>query len=124
MAVGTCTLTEEVYGSIKKVVFSWVAGTGGEAGTVTKQTLKDYNGEIRRLVTIPSGAPDAPTSYGATVTDEDGADVLMAAGAARSATLTDQVLAASLGVVANDKLTLNITGAGSAKKGQLVVYIR
>lgn len=124
MAAGTCTVTEEVYGSVKKIAFAWVAGTGGEAGTVTKQTLKDYNGEIRRLVTIPSGAPDAPTSYGATLTDEDGADVLMGAGAARSATLTEQVLSSSLGVVANDKLTLNITGAGSGKKGQLVVYIR
>ena len=125
MAVGTCTLTEEVYGSIKKVVFSWVAGTGGEAGTVTKQTLKDYNGAIERLVTVPGGAPNAPTTlYDVTVTDEDGNDVLMGTGVDRSATATEQVLGGSLGVVANGKLTLNIANAGSGKAGQVFVYLR
>lgn len=125
MAVGTVTITEETYGSIKKIAFAWTAGTDAEAGTASGQTTNAYNGAIERLVTVPGAGGDAPDdNYGVTVTDEDSTDVLMGAGATRDTANTEQVLASSLGVVANDKLTVNITAAGAGNKGTVYVYLR
>ena len=55
---------------------------------------------------------------------KDEQDVLMGAGANRDTADTEQVLASLLGYVANDKLTLNVSSAGNAKKGTTIVYIR
>ena len=120
------TLAEEILGVIKKITWNWTAHTDGEVAVATPntETTKAYNGEIVRLVTVPDGtdAPDA--DYDVYVYDEDDADVLMAGGLNRSATATEQVAASSLGVVANDKLTLCIDGAGSGNKGTVHLYIR
>jgi len=118
---GTVVVTEEG-GTVRKVRFDWTSDGAGAADGVTG---KAFSGSIERLVTIPGTAGDAPTDlYDAVLNDEDGGDVLMGAGANRSATVTQQVLNSSLGIVANDKLTLGITAAGAAKKGVLIAYIR
>jgi hypothetical protein len=118
---GTVTIIEEEMTHLKKVRWAWISTAGGAASLAT---TRPFSGVIERLVTIPD-AVDAPTTlYDITVTDEDGADILMGAGANRSATVTEQVLASSLGCVANDLLTLNISAAGNAKKGVVVLYIR
>lgn len=118
----SCTITEETISDVKKVKFVWVSGADQAA---TGTTTKAYSGEIIRLVTVPAVAPNAPSdNYGVTLTDEDGVDVLMGAGAARDTANTEQVLASSLGCVANDKLTLNIATAGAAKGGTVIAYIR
>lgn len=124
MAAGTVTVNEETFGSVKKISFTWVSGTAAESGTASGTTTHAYNGVIERLVTVPDGA-DAPTdNYDITITDEDDTDVLMGAGADRDTANTEQVLASSLGCVANDKLTLNVTNAGDAKKGTVYLYLR
>lgn len=122
---GTVIVTEETVGTIKKVRFDWISENGGaDAGKATKDTTKSYTGEIIRLVTIPSVA-DAPTNgYAVAVNDEDNTDVLMGAGANRSDVNTEQVLASSLGCVANDKLSLAVSNAGNAKAGTVILYIR
>lgn len=121
VAVGTVTIVEEVFGSVKKVGFVWTSDAAGVvSGTLT---TKVYNGEILRFVTDPSAT--APTAlYDVTILDDDGTDVLMGAGADRSATVTEQVLASSLGVVANDHLELRIANAGNAKGGTVWLYLR
>ena len=125
MAAGTVTIVEETLGPVKKIAFSWTSGTDAEAGTAEGTTKKAYNGVIERLVTVPGSAPDAPdNSYDITINDEDGADVLMGEGADRSDANIEQVGRADLGVVANDKLTLNVSAAGAAKKGTVYLYIR
>jgi len=123
--LGTVVIAEETYSTIKKIKFEWTSVDGGaDAGKATKTTTKFFTGEIIRLVTIPD-AVDAPTdNYGVTITDEDGTDVLMGGGLLRDTLNTEQVLASSLGCVANDKLTLNISAAGNAKKGTAIIYIR
>jgi hypothetical protein len=124
--LGTVTVIEETFSYIKKIAFSWLSEDGGgDAGKATLTTEESYTGEIIRLVTVPSAAPDAPTDhYDVVVNDEDGNDVLMGAGADRSDADTEQVLASSLGCVANDQLSLSITSAGNAKKGTVYLYIR
>ncbi len=124
--LGTVVVTEETFGSVKKITFAWTSENGGaNAGKASKTTVNHYNGEIIRLVTVPGTGGDAPTDdYDITVTDEDSTDVLMGAGANRDTANTEQVLASSLGCVANDKLTLNVSNAGNAKKGTVHLYIR
>lgn len=122
---GTCTLTEETYGVIKKISFAWTSGTGADAGLVTKTTTKVYSGEIIRLVTVPGTAGNQPTDqYDITILDQDSTDVLMSAGANRSNVNTEQVLASSLGVVVDDTLTLSISAAGDTKQGSVYLYLR
>jgi hypothetical protein len=121
---GTVTVTEEAPfagGSLRKIRFDWTSDAAGAADAVTE---KAYNGCLERLVTIPDGVAAPTDNYDATLLDEDGADILMGAGANRDTANTEQVLASSLGCVANDVLALHITNAGNAKKGALLVYLR
>ncbi len=119
---GTVTITEETFGTVKKVKFAW---TSDAAGAADGTTAKVYSGEILRLITVPGAGGVAPTDlYDVAVNDEDAMDILMGAGANRSNVNTQQVLASSLGCVANDKLTLAVTNAGAAKNGTVYLYIR
>lgn len=118
---GTVVITEETFGSMKKVQFAWTSDASGDADAISTE---GYNGALERFVTIPD-AVDVPTvNYDIVINDLDSADVLMGGGANRSATVTEQVLASSLGVVANDTLGIVVSNAGNAKKGKAIVYIR
>jgi len=121
------TLSEETYGVIKKIKWQWTAHTDGKVATTTANaaTTKAYNGEFVRLVTIPGTGDDAPDAdYDVYIYDEDNTDALMAGGLNRHTSNTEQVAASSLGVVANDKLTLYIEGAGDSNKGTTILYVR
>ena len=121
------TLTEEIIGVIKKITWAWTAHTDGKVATTTTNavTTKTYNGEIVRLVTVPDGSSAPSDNYTVQIYDGDSVDVLVAAATAnRDTANTEQVLASSLGVVANDKLTLYVEGAGSGGKGTVYLYIR
>lgn len=127
MAAGTVTITEETMGAVKKITFDWTAGTAGQAGTATGTTTGAYNGKVERLVTAPAKDSLQPTnSYSITITDDDSpiTDVLSGAGAARSNVNTEQVASTSLGIVANSRLTINVTAAGSGGKGTAYLFIR
>jgi hypothetical protein len=116
------TKTEETFGVIKKITWAWTAHTDGKVAVTTANaaTSNAYNGEIVRLVTIPDSVSAPSDNYDVYVYDEDDADVLMAAGKDRDTANTEQVLAANLGVVANDKLTLYVEGAGSGGRVQFI----
>ena len=119
------TITEEKFGNalepLQKIKFEWVSAADG---TATGTTTKTYVGEILRLITVPDGVAAPTALYDVAINDEDTTDVLVGAGADRSATVTEQVIATSLGCVANDKLTLEITNAGDTKSGTVYLYIR
>jgi hypothetical protein len=121
MATGTVTITEETFGIIKKISFAWLSTSSGAAGDTTSFT---YNGECVRLVTVPSAVTAPTDDYDVVINDDDSTDVLMGAGADRDTANTEQVLASSLGVVANDYLTLAVTNAGNKKLGTVHLYIR
>ena len=119
---GTVTTTEETHGTVRKITFAWTSSAGGAADATTTYA---YSGEVIRLVTVPGTAGNQPTNlYDVVVNDVDGNDVLMGAGANRSNAATEQVLASSLGCVANDKLTLGVTNAGDTKQGTVYLYVR
>lgn len=122
--LGTVTLTEETFGTVKKITCAWTSEDGGaNAGKAQKTTTNFYSGEVIRLVTDPGST--APTDdYDVYVYDEDSTDILMGAGVNRDTATTEQVLASLLGCVANDKLTFYVENAGNAKVGKIYLYIR
>lgn len=118
---GTVTTTEEAGGRIQKVSFDWLAST---AGTATAQTARAYSGAVLRAVFVPDGSSTQPTNlYDVAVNDEDGYDILAGQGAnlSNSAAVT---VVTSMGAVANDKITLDVSNAGSEKGGVVHLYIR
>ena len=89
-------------------------------------TTLPHDGVIERAVFIPDGGGTAPTDlYDVTVTDPDGVDVLAALGANLSGTLTVvKKHSDGLTAFAGQKLTLNVTNAGNAKGGVVILYYR
>ncbi len=124
MAAGTVVITEEQHSTIKKIKFAWVSGDGAEVGTASGQTTFVYSGKILGLATDPDAT--APTdNYTITITDGDSMDVLMGAAVGnRDTANTEYILSTSLGAVANDKLTINVSSAGTNKIGIAYLYIR
>ena len=120
-----CTITEETFGTVKKVTWAWTSAADGSVGAaaVSTTTTNAYSGKIEMLVTDP-GATAPTDNWDLVINDEDGTDVLAGAGANRDTANTEQVLAASVGIVANDTLTMLVTNAGSGKTGTVYVYIR
>jgi len=115
----TVELTEETIKSIKKITWAWTAHTDGIVAKTTPNavTTIPYTGEIIKLVTVPGAGGDAPDP------DYD-VYLLMGQGMNKHTSNTEQVLAPILGVVAYDKLTLYVSGAGSGNKGTVHLYIR
>ena len=106
---------------LKKIAWTWLST---DAGVVTgSKTTNKYTGDIVRLVTDP-GVTAPTAAYDITILDDDGVDVLIGAGADRSATLTEQVNASSLGYIYDTCLSLEILHAGDSKIGVVYLYIK
>ena len=123
----SCTITEETLSTVKKVTWVWVSAADGTVGAVAvvTTTTNAYSGECLRLITVPATGADQPDdNYNVAILDEDGVDVLIGAGATRDETNTEQVIASSLGAVANDKLKLTVSAAGAGLGGTVHLYIR
>ena len=125
MAAGSCSILEETYGTVKKIKWSWTAGTGSDDSSIaTPTTTNTYNGKIQALHTVGSSSAGAPSaSYDITIVDQSSVDVLLGAGVNRAAA-TEHTPAASLGCVAYDTLTLTIDNTGDSKKGDVYLFIR
>ena len=122
---GTCTIVEETVRPVKKVKWTWAADSAGaQAAAASRQTTEIYTGVIERLVTIPDGSSAPTANYDIEILDQDSTDVLMGAGANRHSANTEQVNAASLGIVANDKLTINLASIGLSGAGVTILYIK
>ena len=119
MAAQIVTLTESGAG-VRKVKWAWTSATGGG---VTQATSRYYDGKVIALVTDP-GATAPTADYDVAINDSDSVDVLVGAGIDRHTSATELVASASLGAVANSKLTLVITNAGDEKTGTVYLYIR
>jgi len=122
---GTCTCTEYgKNGNLYRIDYDWVCDASGDAtGGATFSTTLPYTGVLQRLITWPESSAAPTDDYDVYIYDEDGADVLMAAGKDRDETNKEQVLGTSLGVVFNSKLSIVVDNAGSAKEGHVILYI-
>ncbi len=116
---------------IVKHTFDWVSDGSGNA---TLASTVPVSGVIHRDVFVPSASAAPTTLYDVTLTDAEGIDVLAGQGANLSATLAASVCPGTPlkdGTTVNVApttvdgiLTLNVTNAGSAKAGKVVVYVR
>lgn len=114
-------VTEQTYGSVKKIVWSWTADASGDASEATSGS---YDGEILGLATIPDGT-NAPTdNYDIVINDADDHDVLLGSGANRDTAVTEYVDRASLAAVAGSVLTLVVSNAGNGGEGVTVLWVR
>jgi hypothetical protein len=117
---GSVTYTEQTSFSMKLVKCVWTAGNdGGVSGFFT---VNAFDGEVSLCTVIPS-AVNVPTVYTVSVLDNNGLDLLIGSGTARSATLT-QTLTKPGGAVSMSKLQLVVTGAGAGGQGILYIFIR
>lgn len=130
MAAGTLTITYSETRTVRRVVLDWLSSAAGAVnGTLTKA----LSGQLLRVVFIPDGGGTQPTdSYDLVLNDEDGVDVLAALGANLSNVNTTQVVpgvtngtAGNWAPMAVDgTLELQVTNAGNAKGGQVILYVR
>ncbi len=127
MTAATSTLTEEFdkNTSIYKLKWEWVSSStdGTATGTTGFQSTVPITGTCHRLVTIPTSSAAPSDNYDVYINDEDGYDILVGGGLNRSTSATQGVVAASMGCVKNDKITLSITGAGNSKEGTVILYL-
>lgn len=120
---GTTILTEVTHTSVKCIAFDWLSSAAGAADQATANV---YDGVLERVEFIPDGGGTQPTDqYDVTLTDANSVDVLAGLGANLSnAAAVTKTHANGLTAVAGSKLTLNVTNAGNAKGGVVIVYLR
>lgn len=119
MAGMVCTITYKEWATIKTVTFTWLSDDA--AGTAS-ETTKPISGVILRAVTDP-GATAPDDNYDIVVNDADGVDVMAAALANRDTANTEQVTPAAPPAVSGP-LTMEVSAAGNAKEGVLILYYR
>lgn len=123
MTAQVVTLTETRYTSVKRIMWDWLST---DAGAVVSATTYAYDGLLERVVFDPDAGGTLPSDgYDVTITDPDGNDVLAGLGAnlAQGSTVV-KTHADGLTAVSGQVLTLNITNAGNAKGGIVLVYLR
>lgn len=109
--------------SVTKITYDWLSDDAD--GTATGATATAIDGVLIGLTTVPDGGGAAPTdNYDVTVTDADGHDVLLGAGGDRDTANTEHVTGASLAASAASVLTVNVSNAGNANAGLVILYIR
>ena len=121
MADAVVTTTEETFGTVKKIKFVIVSATDG---TATATTTNAFSGEVLRFIVVPAAAAAQPDDqFDIAINDADGYDILAGQGANLSNAATTTVVA-SMGCVANDKLSLSASGIGDQNGATVYVYIR
>ena len=121
-AVGTVTIVEEVFDSIKLISWSWIGGTA-ETALAAATTTSFYTGRLLFAVTVP-GTSDAPADgYDCQILDKNDIDILSNNGMNRDSASVETILEASLGAAANTQLELSIQNSGSSGAANGVVYL-
>lgn len=121
---GTVAITEITFGTIKKIKAEWVSGQGAHEGTASGTTPSTFDGRILGAITVPSGTAAPDDNYDIDVKDDDDVDVALNSLHDRDTANTEFVKEADMAAVAHSTLTIEITHAGSAKEGTLILFIR
>lgn len=118
-----------------KFTISWTSSSGGAAnGQINSSGTNGqyFSGEVMRVVFVPGA--NVSNAYSVTLSDENSLDILSGQGANLSNTTTFEIcpsVAMKDGTTTStcfrtidDLLTLSVTGAGNAKSGTIVIYMR
>src|SRR5258708_2022396 len=134
MAAGSITFSYP-YGAFSlfnRVVLAW---TSDASGNVNGLPTGNINGTICKVEFVPGTGGSQPTDlYDVTLTDAAGVDVLAGQGANLSQTTATAVVpgvsfkdgttTSAAPCVVAEALTLNVSNAGNAKSGQVILYLR
>lgn len=119
-------------GHVTRIEFAW---TSNASGAATMALTENVNGALMQVQFVPGSGGSQPTNeYDATLTDENGQDVLAGLGAnlsnANKTRVTPGVLASDgtnnsvVPFVLCEPLTLTIANAGDTKTGKVILYVR
>lgn len=115
-------------GSYRKISIPWTSDSGGAATVaMVAGTDKPIFGFIVQVEFVQGTTPT--TGYDVTLTNSNGTDVLLGAGA-NIASASNSIVPITYNSVMNpvmcvsDLLTLNVTNAGNAKSGTVVLYVK
>ena len=92
------------------------------SGDASEESIT-LNGRIERVATNPDNTDTPTTNWDLTIEDEDGIDVLGAAGANRDPGGTGASEQIKPDVVVASKVTFKVANGGNAKKGVVKLYI-
>lgn len=124
---GTLTITHQKHRSIKTLSLAWTSTSGGAvSGNLTEAIC----GVILRVVFKPGTSGNQPTDlYDVVLNDADGLDVLAGLGAnlsnaanTQKCPLVGDAVAAAQPIAVDSTLELQVSNAGNAKSGTVVVY--
>jgi hypothetical protein len=124
-AVGTATVTTTTLSDIKVTKYS-IAWLSDGAGAVSANPFTPRAGTLIQFRFVPDGGGTAPTAlYDVTLVDAGGFDLMVAAGADRSATLT-QVVRPAAPIIFDGTSTLDlvVANAGAAKGGTVILLFQ
>lgn len=122
-AIGTCTSSNVIGGTITTVTISCTGGTAGEAGTVTDLAIGPYRGWIVAVETNP-GSTGPTDNYDMVLNNAASRDVMAGALANRSTSATQLATPAAIGWV-DGLLTLVVTNnsvASSTWALKILIY--
>jgi hypothetical protein len=124
-AVGTATVTTTTLSDIKVSKYS-IAWVSDGSGNVSANPFTPRAGTLIQFRFIPDGGGTAPTAlYDVTLVDTGGFDLMVAAGADRSGTLTQVVRpAAPIIYDGTQALDLVVANAGAAKGGTVILLFQ
>jgi len=123
MTAGTLTITKTALTrGVQRVVLAWTSSTGG----AVDGHLTSLYGRIVRATFDPVDGPSA--NYDVTLLDEEGVDLLGGTGANRHTTNTETTYpllgtVPDVPAVVAGRAELQVSGAGSAKSGRLVLHL-
>ncbi len=119
MPAGSVTITEKHHTLVQLVIFAWTSDASGVVSGLATTTFR-YTGQAVFFATVPGANVSA---YTISILDSNGLDILGTL-AARSTSATEYAKQSVLGYVAEDVLTISVTGAGNAKGGTAYLWIR
>lgn len=121
-AVGTATHTaSNLGGGVMKHSIAW---TSDASGNVSGNAFAAGRGWVLAAKFVPSGGGTAPTNlYDIVVNDANSVDVARGAGANLSATVASISAAPEIAFFEGGTLDINVSNAGNAKQGTVVLYI-
>lgn len=121
MAGSIVVTTSDIGGGVTKYSVAWLSDA---AGAVSGNSFDVKRGRLLQTKFVPDGGGTAPTNlYDVTLTDADGADLLVGNGADKSSTVAAWYTPTNPIILEGGAVTPVLANAGNAKGGTLVLIV-
>lgn len=134
-------ITDQVRRPVRSITLAWTSDASGDVtyelvGSGKVSGSGNYvSGYLERVIFVPGAGGVQPTDlYDVTIIEENGLDVLAGQGANLSQSsashvkpsvpMTDGTTTSTAPIALDNILTLNVSNAGNAKSGTVILYLR